>query len=543
MLYSSGVDGARILNFESKSGSIKIIDKAYGDCNVTKEISFSTNGVSFSPYMDISEIGIVSVDYNEQTVFYRLKISIKIGGMGIGGYDLIDFSIDGYSQVIKSIELATELSDVITRRSTDQLYNPYRKLTQMNELYDQINFAISDVKGFDAIYFRTVSDVETQSVTFKSYRLNNVVESKKLKVVIKNNDLPEDLQQFNQYGFSFQDELIVHITTEEFKKAFGFDVIPNANDYFYLPLTDRVYQCQSPTKAKEFVQHYSFWEIATTKFEKRASVVNNLENDETENNEFHSIDDILKWTHDYESDRESTEQYDATKPYEVDELDGKTTTTLNHPYNEVSKIGKQNSNDRFYHLFNFIDKDLNVVKFSGALKTLPNSYQASLIFIPHTMDKIFELIATTSDYIILKQKGKKLVVETSSTVFTKQPIKDENVILTNVDENKTYGVVLEVVSEQTLEIRAIIYEFVERSAKVLKEVTFLSTILADSPKFINFFGGGEIGQMRLTNKLIEPNELMDITNPLSKNFLYIKNATANLVDVDYTDYDFYNSKN
>lgn len=538
MLYNSTTNGTRIINFSGFKGLVKISDEVSGDCSVIRQISFSTNGVSFTDYMDLSELPIVDVDYVDQLIYYRYKISVKIGGMGIGSYTLNTITIANETIEIDSMELASELSDIITRKRTPQLYDPYKKLSEMTKLYDEINGAISDVKGFDAIYFRTESDYNTESITFKTYRLNNVVESKNIRLVIKGNELPDDLQQFNQFGWTFQDELIVHITKEEFVNAFGSGMMPNSNDYFYLPLTDRVYQVNSPKQAKEFVQHASFWEMATTKYEKRASVKNMID---PESDEFHQIDDLIGFTHDYKADKESDEQFESTKPYNDPRLSDEPVSTDN-PLNEVDVIGKQQSTQRMYYMFDYSDVDNTELVNVNELKPIINEkYQVSFIVIPSTGKKLMELTSTQyKSNIIFKQNQNGFFVETNSTVFSPKPIKQEFNILADIDRNKPYGVVLTIDNSSTMTIDVEVYEFINRVPQLITEKTFLTTKQEIQPTIFNIYGGLRIGMLRLTKGIMDSESLLTVALPDSKDFVFMKNATPQVEDRNTNNEKFYN---
>jgi hypothetical protein len=201
-----------------------------------------------------------------------------------------------------------------------------------------------------------------------------------LKISLKDNEIPEALEKFDELGFDFQNELVVHIVKEVFEKTFGIGARPNSNDFIYLPLTDKMYQLNSPYDPKTFMQFAPFWEVMTTKYEKRSSVIG--QNDEEH---FHKVDDMIDFTEDYFALEQKIEMADAVKdfnkPDQLSKLDDNHIVSDDKPINNdmsllysFSTMNAEATNIVKSYTFYNNYKDNNIMlmmwlKFSSTTKT------------------------------------------------------------------------------------------------------------------------------------------------------------------------------
>lgn len=232
--------------------------------------------------------------------------------------DYSDFRIESIKiediQPEMEVEIGRMLEETIIRTSGQKTFRAYKYNDNAKKLYQEISIGINEMFGFDVIYFKTEPGAD-KSLTFKSYDLFNVVDVQRIRLSIKDNEIPEALERFDEMGFDFQNELILHIVKHEFERVFGIGSQPGSNDFIYLALTDKMYQLNSPYDPKSFMQYAPFWEVMTTKYEKRSKVIDQNEDD------FHKVDDMIDFTQNYLADEEIIELADAVKDYNFAELE------------------------------------------------------------------------------------------------------------------------------------------------------------------------------------------------------------------------------
>ena len=151
------------------------------------------------------------------------------------------------------------------------LFNPYAQ-NKSGNLYKQLNNIVSDIFGHTVNYFRTTADVRTKDVTLMEYSLHNVAAKDDIKILVPDNEFPEEAATFDIFGMEFA-EFEVHIVHEKFKAIFGSGVRPRARDYMYIPITNKMYEVNSVSIADEFNATRSYWRLKLTKYQDRSSVI------------------------------------------------------------------------------------------------------------------------------------------------------------------------------------------------------------------------------------------------------------------------------
>jgi len=151
------------------------------------------------------------------------------------------------------------------------LFNPYN-LNKSTTIYKQIVGMVSDIFGHQVQYFRTEPDKRTEDVHLMEYSLHNVVAKQNIKILVPDNEFPEEAATFDIFGMEFA-EFEVHITAEEFEKVFGYGKKPRNKDYMYIPLINRMYEVNTVSIADEFNQTNSYWRVMLTKYQERTSVI------------------------------------------------------------------------------------------------------------------------------------------------------------------------------------------------------------------------------------------------------------------------------
>lgn len=153
------------------------------------------------------------------------------------------------------------------------LFNPYNLNKSVN-VYKQLVGLTSDIFGHSVQYFRTEADARTKDVTLMEYSLFNVVDKKDLKILVPDNEFPEEAATFDIFGMEFA-EFEIHIVAEEFEKVFGKGKKPRSKDYMYIPLINRMYEVSSLSLADEFNHTSSYWRVKLVKYQDRSAVLKN----------------------------------------------------------------------------------------------------------------------------------------------------------------------------------------------------------------------------------------------------------------------------
>jgi len=164
----------------------------------------------------------------------------------------------------------TGAADIEPDCSSINLFNPYAQ-NKSGNLYKQLNNIVSDIFGHTVNYFRTTADLATKDVTLMEYSLHKVAANENIKILVPDNEFPEEANTFDIFGMEFA-EFEVHIVHEKFQAIFGNGVRPRVRDYMFIPIINKMYEVNSVSIADEFNYARSYWRLKLTKYQDRTSV-------------------------------------------------------------------------------------------------------------------------------------------------------------------------------------------------------------------------------------------------------------------------------
>ena len=157
-------------------------------------------------------------------------------------------------------------------KNPEGLWTPYKHMEKAFEIWKNSSERINDMFGHWVYYFKTEPNTNTKSVTFKQYTMHNVVDMKMIKVSVPGNNMPSGRNQYSEFGITLPDEFNISILTESFQKAFGYDAIPNENDYLYMPITGKMYSINAIYETKGFMQKSVMYDAILAIYSKAENV-------------------------------------------------------------------------------------------------------------------------------------------------------------------------------------------------------------------------------------------------------------------------------
>lgn len=526
MIYQTTSSGIRILKtsiFLKKIEDFISVDEKLESpgFEVLKEYSYSLDGQIY--YDVVSSFNDLFIDILNNPVFIGLEnffIHLRFKYTVTKSKEFIDDSrfelvyLKANDQELGKfeIEIGQMLEQTIMRTSSNRTLNPYKYNDNAKTLYRELSIGINEMFGFDVIYFRTESLEEHKSITFKLYDLNNVVDTKRIKLSIKNNDIPENLEHFSEYGYDFQNELVIHIIKHDFEKVFGIGEKPNSNDFIYFPLTDKMYQLNAPYDPKSFMQYCPFWEIMTTKYEKRSSV-------KGQNDKFHKVDEMIEFTDDFFKLDERFELDDATKKYnkpdQLSAIDEKHIVSSEEP----------------------ISKELAIVYSISTMKASPNELVHSYDFYQDYDNKIlmtswFKVSSDTG--VVFRLSGDnplefiRCIQIPNGLALSIEQLNNSNIInLPIPKKDKFFGFVM-MIDEESFELSCLI---INTKKEIISQGTVSMMKFAKHLTKVDIYGRIKYSMLRLcknTTKYSYEDLLINDILPEVKDFVVMKNATPTL---------------
>lgn len=149
-------------------------------------------------------------------------------------------------------------------------FEPYR-VNPAIALYKDLAYTINTLFGHEVTYARANPLENGTDVTLKEWTLYDVDEPQCTKVLVPNNEFPDNKISFGPYGLDFEMPFEVHIVKQYFEDIFGVGTGPQKRDIVYFPLTNRIYEVGSSYLFKDFMHKDSYWKVGLIKYSPKAN--------------------------------------------------------------------------------------------------------------------------------------------------------------------------------------------------------------------------------------------------------------------------------
>ena len=260
------------------------------------------------------------------------------------------------------------------------LFRVYDLMGPAIQLNRELALTVSEMFGWNVCYFKVAADGRTKDVILKEYSLYNVSDIKNIRVVVPDNQFPDNKIMFTPFDMNFEEPFEVHIVKEDFERAFGYCVRPEERDYLYFPLENRLYKVESPYLYKDFMRDGVYYKANLVKWQDSQNIINT---GSTAAEEAAVIIDDLTQSFDIFDDEKEKEFTQITKPLQYNTINVGKWDFVRSDINEKLDIAKHDINNYF----------TIVAKYAYNLKSVDYNDLAvrykTLVDLPETEDRVY----------------------------------------------------------------------------------------------------------------------------------------------------------
>lgn len=119
------------------------------------------------------------------------------------------------------------------------------------------------------------SGIHGTSAQLANHVIRNIVEIKRLHVLIPNNEIPQDRNVYSEWDLALQDDFVIHVVRKKFEQAFGENQIPEDKDFLYFPMLNKLYRVSTMQPKNGFMGVIGWYEVFLTKYEEDDSILEN----------------------------------------------------------------------------------------------------------------------------------------------------------------------------------------------------------------------------------------------------------------------------
>jgi hypothetical protein len=149
-------------------------------------------------------------------------------------------------------------------------FKPYAVNRAIN-LYQDLSKIVNKTFGWDVNYYSVQPQGRGRDVFLKEYTIFNVVSENCIKVMVTNNQFPDNKINYDPFGLQFESTFEIQIDKGYFESIFGRGSQPRKRDIIYFPLTNRIYQINSTYLFRDFMYSPVYFKIELVKYEPKAN--------------------------------------------------------------------------------------------------------------------------------------------------------------------------------------------------------------------------------------------------------------------------------
>lgn len=206
--------------------------------------------------------------------------NICLSGQTIYGCDsdisgtYYNFNRDWYTQYLSCYLTKNIYDNLDAENNTSEkqagYWNPYdtTKITQWhNFLANQTN----QMLGWEIEYYRTDPDEKGKDMYLHEYQLFNMIDVQKIKIIVPDNQFPDNQIQINEFSLDLFDTFEIHILKDIFKSSFGIEKRPAQKDVIYFCQTNRLYRIKHSQIYKDIMHMGIYYKVILEKYEQLAN--------------------------------------------------------------------------------------------------------------------------------------------------------------------------------------------------------------------------------------------------------------------------------
>ena len=239
------------------------------------EFRWSIDNITYSAWIELSmdQLRNVSIDpANELWLEFR-TILISDGPVTVDNFQvqLETQPWDKYAGYTPPSIDCTESGNITSITTLQDLcFNPY-DVNPAVCLFNELSYIVNQLFGHQVEYYRAVPDKRSQDITLQEYTLYNVEVAKCIKVLVPNNEFPDDKLSFNPFGIDFEVPFEVEIDKQYWEGVFGEGTGPQKRDILYFALNNRIYEIASSYLFSAFMEKPSYWKISLVKYHPKSN--------------------------------------------------------------------------------------------------------------------------------------------------------------------------------------------------------------------------------------------------------------------------------
>lgn len=248
-----------------------------------KEFRYSLEDQTYSEFQELSVPSLEALG-SFDIVYFQFRYILLSGGP----ITLTSVSLQYTPKPLSGVETApaniqdeTKIYAYPIIYKSNFLWEPY-KMNRAIRLYKDLNLMVNSMFGHDVHYYRVLPYGRSKDVFLMEYSLYEHDQKQCMKVVVPNNEFPDNKLNMGPFGVDFELPFEVQVDKDYFQKIFGDGSGPQKRDVLFFPRTNRIYEVSSSYLFRDFMNEPLYYKVTLIKWLPKSSVGQNDEVDTME---------------------------------------------------------------------------------------------------------------------------------------------------------------------------------------------------------------------------------------------------------------------
>jgi hypothetical protein len=278
-LYTSGeyvilANANPYLNVQKITGVQEFFDDTGIGTILKKEFRYSIDSLTFSEFQEITQQNLENIG-SFQHVWFQFRYILLSGGpvrLNKVTLQYVDIPKDPYSgYVAPAIQDESRVYAFPVTYKSNFLWEPY-KMNRAVRLYKDLNLMVNNLFGHETVYYRALPQGRSKDVTLMEYSLYEHDDGRCVKVVVPDNQFPDNKLNMGPFGVDFELPFEVQVDRDYFQKIFGDGSGPQKRDVLYFPRTNRIYEVSSSYLFRDFMNEPLYFKVTLIKWAPKTNV-------------------------------------------------------------------------------------------------------------------------------------------------------------------------------------------------------------------------------------------------------------------------------
>jgi hypothetical protein len=146
-------------------------------------------------------------------------------------------------------------------------FDPYAGSQKIGDWYNYLANSVSKILGWTVDYHLTDPDSNGIDKYIKEYQLYNIVDVQKIKIIVPENNFPDNQVQINEFMLDMMDTFQIIILKDEFHKAFGVEKRPAQKDIIFFCQANRFYRVKHAQVHRDIMYMGIYYNVVLEKHE------------------------------------------------------------------------------------------------------------------------------------------------------------------------------------------------------------------------------------------------------------------------------------